>query len=33
MEFGLNGSVLIANPVPAEYEIGAEEMEKHIQRL
>ena len=28
---GLNGSVLIANPVPKEYEIGANEMETHIQ--
>lgn len=30
-ELGLNGSVLIANPVPAEYEIGAGEMEQYIQ--
>lgn len=30
-EMGLNGSALIANPVPSESEIGAEEMEKHIQ--
>lgn len=29
-QLGLNGSVLIANPVPAEFEIGAEEMETHI---
>lgn len=31
-ELGLAGSVLIANPVPAEYEIGAAEMEQHIQQ-
>jgi pseudouridine-5'-phosphate glycosidase len=31
-KLGLNGSVLIANPVPAEYEISAEEMELHIQK-
>jgi len=29
---GLNGSVLIANPVPAEFEIAATEMEVHIQQ-
>lgn len=29
-KLGLNGSVLIANPVPAEYEIAAAEMEVHI---
>lgn len=29
-KMGLNGSVLIANPVPAEQEIAAEEMEQHI---
>lgn len=28
----LNGSVLIANPVPAEYEISTAEMELHIQQ-
>lgn len=31
-QLGLNGSVLIANPVPAEFEIGAEEMETHIAK-
>lgn len=31
-QLGLNGSVLIANPVPAEQEIVADEMEKHIQQ-
>lgn len=31
-ELGLNGSVLIANPVPASQEIIAEEMEVHIQQ-
>ena len=30
-KLGLAGSVLIANPVPAEQEIAAEEMEVHIQ--
>ena len=30
-QLGLNGSVLIANPVPAEQEIHASEMEIHIQ--
>ncbi len=30
-KMGLSGSVLIANPVPADREIPAEEMEKHIQ--
>jgi pseudouridine-5'-phosphate glycosidase len=30
-KLGLNGSVLVANPVPAEYEIGTDEMELHIQ--
>jgi pseudouridine-5'-phosphate glycosidase len=29
---GLNGAVLIANPVPAEQEIVAKEMEVHIQK-
>ncbi len=29
---GLEGSVLIANPVPAEQEVGKEEMEGHIQQ-
>ncbi|HWC52207.1 MAG TPA: pseudouridine-5'-phosphate glycosidase [Chitinophagaceae bacterium] len=29
---GLNGSVLIANPVPADMEIPAEEMEVHIEK-
>jgi pseudouridine-5'-phosphate glycosidase len=29
-ELGLNGSVLIANPVPSEFEIAADEMEEHI---
>ena len=31
-KLGLAGSVLIANPVPAEQEIAAEEMEVHIQQ-
>ena len=31
-QMGLNGSVLIANPVPAGQEIIAEEMEVHIQK-
>lgn len=31
-QLGLSGSVLIANPVPAEQEIVADEMEKHIQQ-
>lgn len=31
-KMGLNGSVLIANPVPAEYEIEAAEMEVYIQQ-
>lgn len=31
-KLGLNGSVLIANPVPAEFEIGVDEMETHIQK-
>lgn len=31
-QMGLNGSVLIANPVPADQEIVAEEMEIHIQK-
>jgi pseudouridine-5'-phosphate glycosidase len=31
-QMGLNGSVLIANPVPADQEIVAEEMEVHIQQ-
>lgn len=30
-KMGLNGSVLIANPVPAEFEIVSDEMEDHIQ--
>lgn len=30
-KLGLNGSVLIANPVPASMEIAPEEIEKHIQ--
>jgi pseudouridine-5'-phosphate glycosidase len=29
---GLEGSVLVANPVPASIEIGREEMERHIQK-
>ncbi len=29
-KLGLNGTILIANPVPAEYEINAAEMEVHI---
>jgi len=31
-QLGLNGSVLIANPVPAEYEVPADKMEAHIQQ-
>lgn len=31
-KLGLSGSVLIANPVPAEMEIATEEMEIHIQK-
>ena len=31
-ELGLNGAVLVANPVPAEQEIAATEMEVHIQK-
>lgn len=31
-QLGLRGSVLIANPVPAKQEIGADEMESHIQQ-
>lgn len=31
-KMGLRGSVLIANPVPAEMEIPADEMELHIHR-
>jgi pseudouridylate synthase len=31
-QMGLNGAVLIANPVPADQEIVAEEMEVHIQK-
>jgi pseudouridine-5'-phosphate glycosidase len=31
-QMGLNGAVLIANPVPAEQEIVAKEMEVHIQK-
>lgn len=31
-KLGLNGSVLIANPVPAEMEIASEEMEVHIRK-
>ncbi len=30
-KLGLEGSVLIANPVPQEYEIGTDEMEIHIE--
>jgi len=30
-ELGLNGSVLIANPVPDDQQVPADEMEKHIQ--
>ncbi|MBM3416868.1 MAG: pseudouridine-5'-phosphate glycosidase [Bacteroidetes bacterium] len=30
-QLGLNGSVLIANPVPEEYEVPADEIEKDIQ--
>ena len=29
-DLGLNGSVLIANPIPKEYEMGETEIEKHI---
>ncbi len=29
-EMGLNGSVLVANPVPSEFEVKPEEIEKHI---
>jgi len=32
LNMGLNGAVLIANPVPAKYEIAATEMEVHIQQ-
>lgn len=31
-ELGLNGSVLIANPVPSEFEIVSDEMETYIQQ-
>ncbi|MCX6319102.1 MAG: pseudouridine-5'-phosphate glycosidase [Bacteroidetes bacterium] len=31
-QMGLNGAVLVANPVPAEQEIGASAMEVHIQQ-
>jgi pseudouridine-5'-phosphate glycosidase len=31
-EMGLNGSVLIANPIPAAYEVPAEKMETFIQQ-
>jgi pseudouridine-5'-phosphate glycosidase len=31
-QMGLNGAVLIANPIPADQEIVAEEMEVHIQK-
>ena len=31
-QMGLNGAVLIANPVPAEQEIVVDEMEVHIQK-
>lgn len=31
-KLGLNGAVLIANPVPSEYEIATAEMEVHIQQ-
>lgn len=30
-QLGLNGSVLIANPIPADLEIGREQMELHIE--
>jgi pseudouridylate synthase len=30
-QLGLEGAVLIANPVPAEYEVPAEKMEEHIR--
>jgi pseudouridine-5'-phosphate glycosidase len=29
-EIGLDGSVLVANPVPSEFEVTPEEIEKHI---
>ncbi len=31
-KLGLDGSVLIANPVPVEFEVPAEKMEQHIQQ-
>src|SRR5262249_16942578 len=31
-KLGLNGSVLIANPIPAEMEIVSDEMEVHIKK-
>ncbi len=31
-QLGLNGAALIANPVPAEFEIASAEMEGHIQQ-
>jgi pseudouridine-5'-phosphate glycosidase len=31
-EIGLNGSVLIANPLPAQFEVPAEKMETFIQQ-
>jgi pseudouridine-5'-phosphate glycosidase len=31
-KLGLNGSVLIANPIPQQYEIAANEMEAHIEQ-
>ena len=31
-KLGLNGAVLIANPVPADQEIAADEMEVYIQK-
>ncbi len=30
-DMALNGSVLIANPIPAQYEVPAEQMEEHIR--
>ena len=29
-ELGINGSVLIANPIPQEYEMGQDAIEEHI---
>ena len=31
-QLGLAGSVLIANPVPAEFEVNRDDMEDHIQK-